>query len=157
MGRGTAAVVVEVEPKCKAGNLIWWLAEGCVVSSPGSFARDEYADSRQLYIINSHKYANSATGRATRGGHRRETIRVRERKHGRAIAGPASVSHAALHLPLTTDKRNLYLFYGAIARGMNFLLAVSARRRVASIRSKGERVPFNFVNGLFIRSPGDPA
>lgn len=33
---------------------------------------------------------------------------------------PASISHADLHLPLTTDKRNLHPFYGAIAQGINF-------------------------------------
>lgn len=58
-------VVTEVEAKCKAGNLIWRLAEGSVASSPVALVR-WYADSRQLYIINSHKYANSTTARETR-------------------------------------------------------------------------------------------
>ncbi|KOX71085.1 hypothetical protein WN51_03626 [Melipona quadrifasciata] len=29
--------MTEVEPKCKAGNLIWRLAEGSVASSPANF------------------------------------------------------------------------------------------------------------------------
>lgn len=52
----------EVGPKCKAANLIWRLTEGGVASSPvASCGPLRHADSRQLYIINSHKYANRPT------------------------------------------------------------------------------------------------
>ena len=65
-------VVTEVEAKCKAGNLIWRLAEGSVASSPVALVR-WYADSRQLYIINSHKYANSTTARFAPSPYDRQT------------------------------------------------------------------------------------
>lgn len=53
------AATSEVGPKCKAANLIRRLAEGSVASGPvASRGTMWHADSRQLYIINSHKYAN---------------------------------------------------------------------------------------------------
>lgn len=59
--RTATAAATEVEPKCKAANLIRRLAEGSVASGPvASCGTMWHADSRQLYIINSHKYANLA-------------------------------------------------------------------------------------------------
>lgn len=79
------AATSEVGPKCKAANLIRRLAEGSVASGPvASRGTMWHADSRQLYIINSHKYANPPVERSWRCG-----------DCGRRAA---SVSHADLQL-----------------------------------------------------------
>lgn len=55
----TAIATAGVGPKCKAANLIRRLMEGSIASGPmASRSPMWHADSRQLYIINSHKYAN---------------------------------------------------------------------------------------------------
>lgn len=54
-----AVATAGVGPKCKAANLIRRLTEGSVASGPvASRGPMWHADPRQLYIINSHKYAN---------------------------------------------------------------------------------------------------
>lgn len=71
-------------PKCKAANLIRRLTEGGIASGPvASPGPMWHVDSRQLYIINSHKYAN-------RGGVRRWC--------GDCGRRDAAVSHADLQL-----------------------------------------------------------
>lgn len=60
-----AVATAGVGPKCKAANLIRRFTKGFIASGPvASRGPMWHADPRQLYIINSHKYAN-------RGGVRR--------------------------------------------------------------------------------------
>lgn len=117
-------IVAEVEPKCKAGNLIWRLAEGSVASSSVALPR-RYADSRQLYIINSHKYANSTTAQRPGVGN----ARVRERKHSYTLANlPVSPTRIctfrlrqtnAISVYFTTQLRTGSILHESLLSGFN--------------------------------------
>lgn len=102
---GSRLAANQARPKCKAANLIRRLMEGGVARArPSRWLRAAMPDvargsPHQLYIINSHKYANSPWRRA-------EARRLRD---GRV----ASVSHADLpashsELPSPRSRRGRY-------------------------------------------------